>query len=50
MLLLALILMPLLGIFLIFSSFSYDLHENTKRLKIIGLSVTIIDLIISLII
>ncbi len=50
MLLLSLILMPLLGIFLIFINYSYDLHENTKVFKIISLSVTIIDLIISLII
>lgn len=52
MLLLTLILMPLYGIFLIVSQFSYktDEHENLKLLKIISLAVTIIDLIISLVI
>ena len=50
MLLLSLVLIPLLGIFLIFTYSSYDLHENTKVLKILGLTVTIVDLIISLII
>jgi len=53
MLLLTLILVPLYGIFLIVSQFSYnktDEHENIKLLKIISLAVTIIDLIISLII
>ncbi len=50
MLLLTLVLIPLFGIFLIFSYSSYDLHENTKVLKILGLSVTIVDLILSLII
>jgi hypothetical protein len=53
MLLLALILMPLYGIFLIVSQFSYnktDEHENLKLLKIISLAVTIINLIISLVI
>ena len=44
--------MPLYGIFLIVSQFSYktDEHENLKLLKIISLAVTIIDLIISLVI
>jgi hypothetical protein len=50
MLLLSLVLIPLLGIFLIFTYSSYGLHENTRVLKILGLTVTIIDLIISLII
>lgn len=53
MLLLTLILMPLYGIFLIVSQFSYnkiDDHENLKLLKVISLAVTIIDLIISLVI
>jgi NADH-ubiquinone oxidoreductase chain 4 len=53
MLLLTLILVPLYGIFLIVSQFSYnktDEYENIKLLKIISLAVTIIDLIISLII
>jgi NADH-ubiquinone oxidoreductase chain 4 len=52
MLLLTLILMPLYGIFLIISQFSYsktDEYENLK-LKTISLAVTIIDLIISLVI
>jgi len=53
MLLLTLILVPLYGIFLIVSQFSYnktDEHKNLKLLKTISLAVTIIDLIISLII
>jgi NADH-ubiquinone oxidoreductase chain 4 len=53
MLLLTLILVPLYGIFLIVSQFSYnktDEYENLKLLKIISLAVTILDLIISLII
>jgi len=53
MILLALILVPLYGIFIIFSQFSYnkqDENDNLKVLKIIGLTVTIIDLIISLVI
>jgi len=53
MLLLTLILMPLYGIFLIVSQFSYnktDEQENLKLLKVISLAVTIIDLIISLVI
>jgi uncharacterized membrane protein len=50
MLLLSLVLIPLLGIFLILSYSSYDLHENTKTLKILALTVTIVNLIISLII
>jgi hypothetical protein len=50
MLLLSLVLFPLLGIFLIFSYSSYALHENTKAIKVLGLTVTMVDLIISLII
>ncbi|EHY51772.1 NADH-ubiquinone dehydrogenase subunit 4 (mitochondrion) [Exophiala dermatitidis NIH/UT8656] len=50
MLLLSLVLLPIFGIFLIFSYFSYDLHENTKAIKILGLTVTMVELIISLII
>jgi len=53
MLLLTLILMPLYGIFLIISQFSYSKtneYENLKLLKTISLAVTIIDLIISLVI
>ena len=50
MLLLGLILMPILGIFFIFTYNTYDLNVYTKNLKIIALSVTIINLIISLII
>ncbi len=53
MILLALILIPLYGIFIIFSQFSYnklDDNKNLKTLKIIALTVTIIDLIISLVI
>ena len=50
MLLLALIIIPLLGIFFLFTYNSYDINANPKNLKILALSVTIIDLIISLII
>lgn len=50
MLLFSLILIPMLGIFIIFIYYSYTTQENTKILKIIALTVTIIDLIISLII
>ena len=50
MLLLGLILMPMLGIFFIFTYNTYDLKVYTKNLKIIALSVTIINLVISLII
>ena len=42
--------MPFLGLLIIFTYHSYDLNKNTKILKFIGLTVTIIDLIISLII
>jgi hypothetical protein len=45
--------MPLYGIFLIVSQFSYnkiDEHVNLKLLKTISLAVTVIDLIISLVI
>ncbi len=53
MLLLTLVLIPLFGIFLIFSYSSYNFRssvEDTKVLKILTLTVTIIDLVISLII
>lgn len=53
MLLLTLVLIPLFGIFLIFSYSSYNFRssvEDTKVLKILALTVTIIDLVISLII
>ena len=50
MLLLGLILMPMLGIFFIFTYNTYDLKVYTKNLKIIALSVTIINLVISLVI
>jgi len=50
MLLLGLILMPMLGILFIFTYNTYDLKVYTKNLKIIALSVTIINLLISLII
>jgi len=50
LLLLALIIIPLLGIFFLFTYNSYDINANPKNLKILALSVTIIDLIISLII
>jgi hypothetical protein len=50
MLLSSLILIPLLGIFSILSYNSFGLKENNKMLITIALSVTIIDLIVSLII
>lgn len=48
MLLLALILIPLFGAFLISSNNLYESNENRNNLKIIALTITIIDLIVSL--
>ena len=51
MLLSLLLLIPLIGIFIISTGISYDLTLlNVKRLKIIALSTSIINLFISLII
>ena len=50
MLLSALILIPFIGIFFIFSYNSYKLGENPKILKIFCLTITILDLVLSLII
>ena len=49
MLLLSLLLVPLFGIFLIFSLSTYNIEENQKVLKTIALFVSIINLGISLI-
>ena len=48
--LLALILTPLIGIFLIACIVSYDLSSNSKLLRFTALAITIVDLIISLIV
>jgi NADH-ubiquinone oxidoreductase chain 4 len=45
-----LVLIPFFGLFIILLYDSYNLNENTKVIKIIALSVTIINLIISLVI
>lgn len=50
MLLLSLILIPILGIFSIFTYNSYDTQVYKKNLKVIALSVTLINLLISLIV
>ncbi len=51
MLLLILVLLPLIGIFILSAALAYNVTQhNTKLLKVIALSVTIIDLIISLVI
>lgn len=50
MLLLTLILIPIFGSFLIASNNWYKLNEKKDTLKIIGLTITILDLIISLVI
>lgn len=50
MLLLALILVPLLGILIVACIVTYDTSDNFKLLKITALSVTIVDLIISLLV
>lgn len=50
MLLLGLIGIPLIGIILIFIYNSYDIKVYTKTLKIIALTVTIINLLVSLIV
>jgi NADH-ubiquinone oxidoreductase chain 4 len=48
MVLLSLILVPLIGILLILSLLSYDLSENSKLIKSTALSISIVDLIISI--
>jgi len=49
MLLLTLLLIPIIGIFIISTSMSYDLSElNIKRIKYTGLVTSIITLLISL--
>ena len=51
MLLLLLLIVPLIGIFFISTGISYDMTDlNIKRIKMIGLTTSIINLIISLII
>ena len=51
MLLLSLLLIPLIGIFLISTTITYDISEpNKKRIKFIGLATSIFNLFISLII
>jgi NADH-ubiquinone oxidoreductase chain 4 len=50
LLLLGLIGIPLIGIFLIFIYNSYDIKVYTKTIKIIALTVTIINLLVSLIV
>jgi len=51
MLLSLLLLIPLIGIFIVSTTISYDLSAlNIKRIKIIALSVSLIDLFISIII
>ncbi len=50
MLLLILVLVPLIGIFILCATLTYNSVQNTKILKITALGVTIVDLIISLII
>lgn len=50
MLLLTLILIPIFGAFLISSNNWYESNENKNNLKIIALTITILDLIVSLII
>ena len=50
MLLLGLIAIPMIGIFFIFIYNSYDIKSYTKSLKIIALTTTIINLIISLLV
>jgi len=50
MLLSSLILLPILGIFSIFTYNSYDTQVYKNNLKVIALSVTLINLLISLIV
>src|SRR6185437_7856543 len=51
MLLISLLLIPLVGIFIISTTISYDMSNlNIKRIKLIALSTSIINLFISLII
>ncbi len=50
MLLLALILIPFLGLFFILLNNTYDLNKNSKIVKTFALAVTMVDLVISLIV
>jgi len=50
MLLSALLFTPFIGIIYIFSYKTYDLNEDSKILKIFALTISMIDLVISLII
>jgi NADH:ubiquinone oxidoreductase subunit 4 (subunit M) len=51
MLLSLLLLIPLIGIFIISTSMSYELSPlNTRRIKVIALSTSVINLFVSLII
>ena len=53
MLLLSLLLVPIIGIFMISTNISYNTDTNNvniKRIKFIGLTTSIINLILSLII
>lgn len=51
MLLISLLLIPILGIFIISTTISYDISElNIKRIKIIALATSILNLFVSLII
>ena len=50
MLLPALILIPFLGIIIIVSYSKYDQFQNIQKIKTIALSITLIDLMLSLII
>ena len=51
MLLLTLVILPLIGIFILSAALTYNIsRENIKLLKVTALSITIVDLIISLVI
>lgn len=50
MLLLSLLLIPIIGIFIISISMSYDLYINTKHIKSIALTTSILNFFVSLII
>ena len=51
MFLLILVLVPLIGIFILSAALTYNITpENTRLLKVTALTITIVDLIISLII
>jgi NADH:ubiquinone oxidoreductase subunit 4 (subunit M) len=50
MLLLSLLLIPIVGIFIISISMSYDLYINTKHIKCVALTTSILNFFVSLII